>query len=124
MWFVPDVIGDHRGGILKVLDSEDGVVIDQTHDLWVGVGEPRLSAQTVNSRRELVRPFCRSVVWKQPAPENRGHDAQAQAFGGLQNEIGLGKVRLGISKRQLKGRADRKSTRLNSSHANISYAVF
>src|SRR3712207_7454831 len=29
-----------------------------------------------------------------------------------------------VYKRSLDGRADRKSTRLNSSHANISYAVF
>src|SRR3712207_7005550 len=33
-------------------------------------------------------------------------------------------VRLGYGELDLRARADRKSTRLNSSHANISYAVF
>src|SRR3712207_8740767 len=39
---------------------------------------------------------------------------------------GDGPARLGPDRqrRQPAGRADRKSTRLNSSHANISYAVF
>src|SRR3712207_7037752 len=32
--------------------------------------------------------------------------------------------RVGLSRRRLELRQDRKSTRLNSSHANISYAVF
>src|SRR3712207_7346459 len=32
--------------------------------------------------------------------------------------------RRGAPRRRLTGRRDRKSTRLNSSHANISYAVF
>src|SRR3712207_939745 len=35
----------------------------------------------------------------------------------------MGKV-MGVASKKLAGIADRKSTRLNSSHANISYAVF
>src|SRR3712207_7725205 len=37
---------------------------------------------------------------------------------------GLWRREQGTLKRQVKARQDRKSTRLNSSHANISYAVF
>src|SRR3712207_8659758 len=43
--------------------------------------------------------------------------------GGLATQP-LGIVSRGKQKRRGVGRADRKSTRLNSSHANISYAVF
>src|SRR3712207_7682277 len=40
-------------------------------------------------------------------------DALASVFNGVQKKCGIGSVK-----------GDRKSTRLNSSHANISYAVF
>src|SRR3712207_8656427 len=37
-------------------------------------------------------------------------------------DVDLGDV--GVDRHQVAGQVDRKSTRLNSSHANISYAVF
>src|SRR3712207_7867020 len=37
---------------------------------------------------------------------------------------GVARRREGVARRSGRGRRDRKSTRLNSSHANISYAVF
>src|SRR3712207_8413392 len=39
-------------------------------------------------------------------------------------DVGRHVVALGLDQRQAGHGADRKSTRLNSSHANISYAVF
>src|SRR3712207_7375692 len=43
---------------------------------------------------------------------------------GVADPVGLQLVRLRGRRRQHRRGADRKSTRLNSSHANISYAVF
>src|SRR3712207_8494382 len=43
---------------------------------------------------------------------------------GLAEEIGAGLIVMGSRGHGGLRRADRKSTRLNSSHANISYAVF
>src|SRR5258707_3759406 len=51
----------------------------------------------------------------------------AQLLANLLNEfggVGLGHVRSDHPLPAAAGRTDRKSTRLNSSHANISYAVF
>src|SRR3712207_8199212 len=46
---------------------------------------------------------------------------QPQHFGGQQHVLPHGEA---AEESALLGRVDRKSTRLNSSHANISYAVF
>src|SRR3712207_8467923 len=43
---------------------------------------------------------------------------------GITAEKGVGAQRATQPAHHLRGRKDRKSTRLNSSHANISYAVF
>src|SRR3712207_7220910 len=52
--------------------------------------------------------------------ERRGEPARR-----LRRRLGLGLGRRGRRRRRRdRGRRDRKSTRLNSSHANISYAVF
>src|SRR3712207_8937681 len=62
------------------------------------------------------------------SPAGRGHPATATAGGraaGAGRRAG-GRGRHGPRRRNGggEGRSDRKSTRLNSSHANISYAVF
>src|SRR3712207_8984069 len=60
----------------------------------------------------------------------RGHRREARALGRVQREQGRGRERDPADGRRVGrprdsgGRRDRKSTRLNSSHANISYAVF
>src|SRR3712207_7358957 len=43
---------------------------------------------------------------------------------GRADVVALGVVHVGAERLLVLGRQDRKSTRLNSSHANISYAVF
>src|SRR3712207_7660703 len=53
-------------------------------------------------------------AWKQRREEMMGEAQQER----------LAKELRGSRKRRGSGRTDRKSTRLNSSHANISYAVF
>src|SRR3712207_7995010 len=62
-----------------------------------------------------------------PVAELGGHDVPAQAPrrgpGPAQRSAQFGVLRDGGGGR-LVGPGDRKSTRLNSSHANISYAVF
>src|SRR3712207_8882852 len=57
-----------------------------------------------------------------PRPRRRADQARA-AGGGVGAPVLLGQGGLG-DRGHRGGRADRKSTRLNSSHANISYAVF
>src|SRR3712207_7634309 len=62
------------------------------------------------------------------AQERRGHcpagkdEGKESRCGGLLHPSRPGLVRLDVG--TLDARRDRKSTRLNSSHANISYAVF
>src|SRR3712207_6975711 len=51
----------------------------------------------------------------------RGHGGRAGAAAELARPADRQRVRADLDQRP---RADRKSTRLNSSHANISYAVF
>src|SRR3712207_8632678 len=71
----------------------------------------------------------------QPLPQrlHRGPVPVAGVLGPLQQAVGLDQaVELGVVQEVVvdavdlarTGAADRKSTRLNSSHANISYAVF
>src|SRR3712207_7900320 len=69
----------------------------------------------------------------------RSHDRHVHEDEGEEDQVGAGDVRAGVVERErrhqrrvgaaLRGSVrssspDRKSTRLNSSHANISYAVF
>src|SRR3712207_8646139 len=54
---------------------------------------------------------------------HQGFESGLVARGSALGERGVGKSRHG-SDDWMHGNADRKSTRLNSSHANISYAVF
>src|SRR3712207_9011424 len=58
---------------------------------------------------------------------NRSERVINQGVGDSHYPVGVLRVRKGVSERAASGRApdsvDRKSTRLNSSHANISYAV-
>src|SRR3712207_7558979 len=66
----------------------------------------------------------------------RSRDARARAAGRLRDRLGADallrrrRIRSGVGRAGARGggtappRGDRKSTRLNSSHANISYAVF
>src|SRR3712207_8758536 len=64
------------------------------------------------SARAALGP-CRPGLRRRPAPASGGGPApEAVPRGGLQRRAGA------------RRRQDRKSTRLNSSHANISYAVF
>src|SRR3712207_8985138 len=60
-----------------------------------------------------------------PADHDRGHVPGAQPLpqrGGRRADVLRQDHR--VEREKPAGRADRKSTRLNSSHANISYAVF
>src|SRR3712207_8654617 len=62
------------------------------------------------------------------------HAADVRALGHVRGELrdpvalavpaALGRAEFGEHHRLARGESDRKSTRLNSSHANISYAVF
>src|SRR3712207_7159481 len=58
---------------------------------------------------------------REPLPPARAHPPESlrPLRGPLRLHRARARVRLGVE-----GRVDRKSTRLNSSHANISYAVF
>src|SRR5688572_31781261 len=70
-------------------------------------------------RRRLRRPTCVVCAASLRPVVAREHGAL-----GLVVHLGLEGVALLEADRLLRGRADRKSTRLNSSHSQISYAVF
>src|SRR3712207_8733865 len=59
-----------------------------------------------------------------PPPARAGHPGTAHHFGLAHIECGDSLDDLGLVGLDLHPSRDRKSTRLNSSHANISYAVF
>src|SRR5947209_15925757 len=72
----------------------------------------------------VTLPSIVPVDGPHPARANAATAANRQAArrAGLMRVMGIG---VGLGKRSRRGSApDRKSTRLNSSHANISYAVF
>src|SRR3712207_7087479 len=61
---------------------------------------------------------------------HRGRLARPQVSGEAEDGVAVAQVRgrveeaIGLTAKAIDGDIDRKSTRLNSSHANISYAVF
>src|SRR3712207_7712565 len=57
-------------------------------------------------------------------PGGGGHVVRRPGHGGLPRRGGRGPRRGAVTGRTRDEAEDRKSTRLNSSHANISYAVF
>src|SRR3712207_7274461 len=69
-------------------------------------------------RSDLVAWYC-----GHPDADRAGVEA---ALGDVRNAvvIGVGNVALDVARVLVRTPEDRKSTRLNSSHANISYAVF
>src|SRR5690554_7879122 len=84
-------------------------------------------------RLKLAKP---DAIVMHPGPINRGIEIESTVADGAQSVI-LNQVSYGIAVRMAVmamamsgqqqeriGRADRKSTRLNSSHVRISYAVF
>src|SRR3712207_8130299 len=76
--------------------------------------------------RSTLFPY--TTLFRSPAARlvllRAGPGAAADA-GGAAGGRGLGRARRGARPRDASGQhQDRKSTRLNSSHANISYAVF
>src|SRR3712207_7960132 len=80
------------------------------------------SGLSVRATEELVRKFL-DAVNRETALAGLARAAKqrkSSPFAHLQRRLSdaLG------TKVEIKGSADRKSTRLNSSHANISYAVF
>src|SRR3712207_6931046 len=84
--------------------------------------------------RSTLFPYTtlfRSAVGEDPAhvgqqPDRLQHVARHEGQGHVQLEVagGAGERDGGVVADHLGGHLDRKSTRLNSSHANISYAVF
>src|SRR3712207_6888973 len=76
--------------------------------------------------RSRVAPM-HAVVVADVATRNADAALSAAADLGLLTDPAAGRIRITAcsgSQGCERGRADRKSTRLNSSHANISYAVF
>src|SRR3712207_8379584 len=70
-------------------------------------------------RSELFRD-----IWGETAPENQFSQANFRAVAVRVAEAGKRALLAFRQDRPATLRLDRKSTRLNSSHANISYAVF
>src|SRR3712207_7373087 len=66
---------------------------------------------------------CNGTNKKDRLSERRGNGT-ADNIRGLERDDRLRADRYSRDRDTLKGQEDRKSTRLNSSHANISYAVF
>src|SRR3712207_7610187 len=67
-------------------------------------------------RSRRVRDRQRGVGHLRPRPEGSGGDGRGAAAVRRQSDA--------VVRASGRGEGDRKSTRLNSSHANISYAVF
>src|SRR3712207_6990866 len=67
-----------------------------------------------SSAVRLHRDMQKRVARAQATGWDKHYSAHVETFAGLMGRVDL----------DLKGATDRKSTRLNSSHANISYAVF
>src|SRR3712207_7253928 len=78
----------------------------------VGDGEPELLADAV----------ARAVPQRQRAEPHGLREQRAPGLDHVAHEPDAGAERRDAARRRRPG--DRKSTRLNSSHANISYAVF
>src|SRR3712207_1836800 len=84
---------------------------------------PKRESRSSGSRPERTLPSASS------APGRPSGDDQSAALGGLERQLDAVAVRVQqvgrLRHNVVGGRVgDRKSTRLNSSHANISYAVF
>src|SRR2546427_2084152 len=69
--------------------------------------------------RSTLFPY--TTLFRSPSPLGGTDEMHPRRAGGLCPEA---PVRRALPRRGLRRRADRKSTRLNSSHSQISYAVF
>src|SRR3712207_7982804 len=75
----------------------------------------------------LFRSLALRVVLRAGGDDDPQRDEGAVGRGQVRDERGrgfVGRRRAGGERGEGEGHQDRKSTRLNSSHANISYAVF
>src|SRR5689334_5723264 len=92
----------------------------------VGTSSPRRKAQLLRLRPDLkIVPLRGNVGTRLKAVENGDVDATLLASAGLKRlEIDAGTAIPTEIILPAPGQADRKSTRLNSSHSSISYAVF
>src|SRR5216684_8008191 len=96
------------------------------HPLLAGPGlyERRAAAQTVGEMADRQRIGFRRVVFHDHPEILQHQEARPLGTGGRQ-QIGLvGDMREGLTAGARDAEIDRKSTRLNSSHGYISYAVF
>src|SRR3712207_8871103 len=77
----------------------------------------------VDQRGQARRELRRSEAFPHPLPEALGrHEVQLGVQRG--EPLAHGRDGVAVEVTELLEQVDRKSTRLNSSHANISYAVF
>src|SRR3712207_8351584 len=73
--------------------------------------------------RSTLFPY--TTLFRSPRPPHRGRTPSSPPFASSGRDPGRGRAAsLWTGPRRLPSGPDRKSTRLNSSHANISYAVF
>src|SRR5690606_29034091 len=101
-----DVLGGNGGRALVILDADRGVGIAQRQD---NGGEPALNI----ARHAGITQSLAPLLFAAQLP---GRDPDAGAAPDAAATV--------VFLKRLLQRADRKSTRLNSSHVKISYAVF
>src|SRR5882757_6999425 len=79
----------------------------------------KIEGQILPVNKQVLTPeTVRQTAFALMSPEQRDHFLQDWELDFAISEPGLGRFRVNVFMQ------DRKSTRLNSSHANISYAVF
>src|SRR3712207_7163018 len=105
-------------GLLDLARMGEPVTTDDVSRLAAEATTGDLPAQTSDGK--IVLPGLRRAI----VPKTQGQREYLQAISNHDIVVGIGPAGTGKTYLAVAKAVDRKSTRLNSSHANISYAVF
>src|SRR2546422_4677455 len=118
--------------LAKLFDAQVAIDVGETEGLLAGVPSERIAARA-KANTPLNEAFLKrnthfvnlgNGLYPTPTLARRLGVSQARLATGFWKAVAVPPERIGAAGERLRAALDRKSTRLNSSHGYISYAVF